>query len=70
MPVCARRSLPHPPFREIGRYPERTALDHFFLPLAAKAEHAQTLMADRQIAERPQEVADFRVPLRDCIMLF
>ena len=26
-------------------------------------------MADRHISERPQEFADFRVPLRDCIML-
>jgi len=44
-------------------------MDHFFLPQAAEAEHAQTLMADRQIAERPQEAADFRVPLRDFIVL-
>jgi len=70
MSSCERHSLPQPPSGEISRHLERTSLDHFPLPLAAEAEHAQTLMADRQIAERPQEVADFRVPLRDCIVLF
>ena len=69
MSACERRSLPQPTSGEIGRHLERTALDHVLLPLAAEVEHAQTLMADRQIAERPQEFADFRVPLRDCIML-
>jgi len=56
--------------RRDQRHLERTALESFLSPTGLRKQNTPKLIADCQIAERPQEVADFRVPLRDCIVLF